>query len=95
MNKIKPIEDLADDAGPGDLILFRLESDSSDRKVRENTVVPGYRYPDGRIYPCCGNGSLGRPFIQFAKRAVDISDGTYLGALILGYEVVIRAKKNK
>lgn len=96
MAKLKPIENLAGDVDSRDLVMLRLETskDVCDNSVRKNTVAVGFLYSGGgkNFLPTSGMGSLkNETFTEVCNRlAVDISNGKYLGAKILGYKIVKR-----
>lgn len=98
MAKLKSLEHMAEDVGPGDLIRLKLQANpAAEKHMKENTVAVGYSWSDGKLYSASGMGFNQRDtYNEIIKRGVDISEGYYLGAVILGYEVIERYRnKNK
>lgn len=97
MAKLKSLEQMAKEVGPGDLIRLTLQARPMvDERAKENTVVVGYRWDRGWFYSGSGMGAnQDDTYKEILKRGVDISKGYYLGAVILGYEVVERCKQKK
>ena len=90
MRKLRPLEEISKQDS-GDLLLLRLEYSENNEDERENTCVAGYRWrgSDTKFHSQSGRGNTKfKTFSILDKLAVDISDGTYLGSKILGYEVV-------
>ncbi len=93
MIKLKPLEEISIQ-NSGDLLLLKLESSNSSEKEK-GPRIPGYFF-NGKFKSLPGNSyPLKETYVALKERAVDITDGTYLGSKILGYEVVRKFKKEK
>lgn len=101
MAKLKPIQQLVDDVKRGnvksnDVVMLKLGGSKEDNPV--GYIWDTIPKKPLKLYQTSGLAVVDsdmRIYEKVRRKAVNISKGDYLGSLIIGYEVIRRAKTQK